>query len=196
MDKTLLNELCIKVCKYDDQNSFTRLFDGLYLKLYTFAFDIVGDKLQSEDIVADVFTWFWTNRKTLTITNALSYFYTATRNASLNQKKKKITQETISIEDLDIDALKYTYNPEIELISKEEVDKINEAIKALPERCRMILYLIRENRLKYKEVAQIMNISEKTVENQLAIAMKKITRSLDVDDQPRKKQVLYLFLLA
>lgn len=196
MDKTLLNELCIKVCKYDDQNSFTILFDGLYLKLYAFAFDIVGDKLQSEDVVADVFTWFWTNRKTLIVTNTLSYFYTATRNASLNLKKKKITQDMISIEDLDVDALKYTYNPEIELISKEEVDKINKAITDLPERCRMILYLIRENKLKYKEVAQVMGISEKTVENQLAIAMKKIARSLDIEDQPRKKQALYFFLFV
>ena len=64
------------------------------------------------------------------------------------------------------------------LISVEIVQRINKAINDLPPKCRLIFKLVKEDGLKYREAAEVMNISVLTVRNQLAIAIKKIAGSL------------------
>jgi RNA polymerase sigma-70 factor (ECF subfamily) len=64
--------------------------------------------------------------------------------------------------------------PESELISKELKEAIGRAIDHLPERCKLIFSLAKIEQLKYKEIAQILDISVKTIDNQLTIAIKKI----------------------
>jgi len=64
------------------------------------------------------------------------------------------------------------------MISSEMVEFIQKAIDALPAQCKLIFILIKENDFKYKEVAEILGISVKTVENHLAIALKKISASI------------------
>ncbi|WP_394803734.1 sigma-70 family RNA polymerase sigma factor [Niabella hibiscisoli] len=62
----------------------------------------------------------------------------------------------------------------MKLINKETLSEINAAINELPDRCRLIFKLIKEDGLKYAEVAQLLEISIKTVENQMSIAVKKL----------------------
>ena len=82
------------------------------------------------------------------------------------------------------------------MISNEEVTKINKAVAELPNQCRMILFLVRENNMKYKEVAQVLGISQKTVENQINIALKKIAAYLQIETDPIKQKALFVFMLA
>lgn len=192
MNKAELNELCIKICEQDDHAAFTLLFDYLYQRLFIFAQKLTKQKELSEDIVADTFTKFWTTRKNLKIKNVLSYLYTSTYNMTQTQiTQNYFYEQMISLEDISIDLAEYTCNPESELISKEELFKINSSIETLPPRCRMILFLTRESKLSYAEVALTLNISQKTVENQINIALKKIAKSLNIERDPERKKIVY-----
>jgi RNA polymerase sigma factor (sigma-70 family) len=67
------------------------------------------------------------------------------------------------------------------MITAEMMHKMQAAIDALPPRCKMIFKLIREDGLRYKEVAEILNISVNTIDAQMAIAVRKICQSLQID---------------
>ena len=194
MDKIELNKLCVKICEHDDQAAFTLLFDYLYHRLFIFVYKFTKQKQIAEDIVADTFTKFWVSRKNLTIQNVLSYLYTSAYNMTQTQiSQNHFHEQMVPIDEISIDLAEYVYNPESQLISKEEVLKINASIQTLPPRCQMILFLTRENKLTYAEVALTLNISQKTVENQINIALKKIAKALNIErDTERRKITLTL----
>ena len=194
MDKIELNKLCVKICEQDDQVAFTLLFDYLYHRLFVFVYKFTKQKQIAEDIVADTFTKFWATRKNLNIQNVLSYLYTSAYNMTQTQiTQNHFHEQMVPIDEISIDLAEYVYDPESELISKEEVIKINASIQTLPPRCQMILFLTRENKLSYAEVALTLNISQKTVENQINIALKKIAKSLNIErDHERRRIVLTL----
>ena len=192
-----LNELSKKICKDDDEIAFSKLFNYLYDRLYVFANKFVQNKESSEDIVADVFTKFWIGRKNTEIRNVLNYLYTSVYNAAISHINN-INQygKQVYLQEIEIELEEYTYNPELEMISNEEVDKINKAVAELPNQCRIILFLVRENNMKYKEVAQVLGISQKTVENQINIALRKIAIYLQIETDPIKQKALFVFMLA
>ena len=72
-------------------------------------------------------------------------------------------------------------DPEQLMITAEMMLRIQKAINELPTKCKMVFKMVKEDGLKYKEVAEIMSISVKTVENQLAIALRKIGTAVDFD---------------
>ena len=67
------------------------------------------------------------------------------------------------------------------MITADMVNKILEAVNQLPPRCKLVYKFIKEDGLRYKEVAAILNISVKTIDNQLAIALKKIGAAINVN---------------
>ena len=73
------------------------------------------------------------------------------------------------------------YNPEQLLITSEAVKKINFEIDKLPPRCKLIFKLVKEDRLRYNEIADLLNISVKTIDSQMAIALKKISSAINFD---------------
>ena len=68
--------------------------------------------------------------------------------------------------------------PEDDLISEETVNHINSAIEALPTKCKQAFKLVREDKMKYRDAAEVLGISVKTLENHLALAVKKIRSNL------------------
>src|SRR6185312_16018984 len=70
-------------------------------------------------------------------------------------------------------------SPEMELEKKELLFKMDQAISSLPKQCGIIFRLIKENGMKYKEVAEILNISHRTVHTQMLRAMKKMTKAME-----------------
>lgn len=169
------------------EQSFKALYDCYYKKLYHFAFAMVKTREAAEEIIEDVFIKIWNIRHSLAdVHNIKVYLYTATKNTSLNflakKAKENITQpfDCINIE------LAETNSPEELMITSELYKKIQQAIDALPPRCKIIFKLVREDKLKYKEVAEILNITVNTIDAQMAIAVKKIMSVLrsDIDYPP------------
>jgi RNA polymerase sigma-70 factor (family 1) len=168
-----------KIQEHDDQQSFKKLYQLLFFRLYQFAYSYVHSKESAEEVVNDVFLSLWQKRKTLdTINNINVYLYVAVKNASLNWLRKNKHVFTVSMDELATDHLHLVPNPELMLITRELQLHIREAIEQLPPRCKIIFKLIKEDGLSYKEVASILEVSVKTVDAQLYLALKKLSKIL------------------
>lgn len=168
--------LLYQIAENNDQTAFNELFKKYFNALVSFSSSILKDQFLAEEVVEDVFIKLWHNRRTLVaIKNFSHYIYTATKYSSINAIKNK---SAIFIEDIE-DVFTLTYrSPENALISNENIIEINNAINSLPPKCRLIFRLIKEEGLKYAEVAQLLQISVKTVESQMTIAMKRLSNLL------------------
>ena len=156
-------------------NSFTILYGQQYERLFRFALHFVPDHEDCEDILADVFVSIWENWDSLKkIDNLNSYLFTAIKNRCLKFLNKRNYFEEY-IEDLHIHLSIDHTTPEALLDSNEITGIIEDALNQLPQRCKLIFLMLKEDNLKYKEVADILGISEKTVQAQQIIAKKKLT---------------------
>lgn len=168
-----------KIQYHNDQQAFKQFYQLLFFKLYQFAYSYVHSKENAEEVVNDVFLNLWQKRTTLyTISNINVYLYVAVKNASLNYLRKNIQTLPLSIDDLTVHHIHLAPNPESILINHELQSRIRQAIDQLPPRCKIIFKLIKEDGLSYKEVASILEISVKTVDAQLYIALKKLSHIL------------------
>jgi RNA polymerase sigma-70 factor (ECF subfamily) len=164
--------------KEDDVQALKVLFDRYYADLCRYLTLLFKNKIVVEYIVQDLFVYLWENRHTLEITISLeSYLYSAGKFKALNQVRNAKRREEIHKTIFENQPL---YFKEVE--EKMEVEElesvISAAIETLPERCRQIFLLSREKDLSYKEIAHLLNISVNTVENQMAVALKKLRKIL------------------
>lgn len=152
--------------------AFEMLFKTYYQPLCRYANSYLKDPDGAEEIVQAAFIGFWEKRKTISIETSLkSYLYRAIRNACLNElkheqvKQKYFTNESLKEEAKSEPADHLAIHVELE-------DKIRAAIQTLPEQCRLIFTMSRFEELKYQEIADQLNLSVKTVENQMGKALK------------------------
>ena len=164
------------ICNNDDEKAFELLFHLLNNSLTKFCILYVNQREIAEEIVSDVFVKCWLNRKTLTeILNPETYLFVAVKNQSLNHIKKYSSIHLVQIEETNSVEFVNTYNPQREIENKELIFRMDKAITALPQQCRIVFRLIKEDGMKYKEVAEILNISPRTVQTQLFRAVKKLS---------------------
>ncbi|HEY6503239.1 MAG TPA: RNA polymerase sigma-70 factor [Chitinophagaceae bacterium] len=178
IDEQVLKAIAEKIAA-GDQPAFRLLFDYFAARLTEFARAILKSKEAATEVVDDVLVKVWKNRETLPLVgNIRVYLYTATKNTALNylscRAREVITEpfDHISIQ------LQDDQSPEQQMITEEILRKIHTAVDDLPPRCKMIFKLVREDGLKYKEVAEILKISVNTVDAQMVIAVKKISEAV------------------
>jgi len=170
-----------RIAHYDDQQAYKLLFTALYPYLYPFARALVKTKEPAEEIVSDVFIKVWEKRKELDkVDNLKLYLYVATRHIALNYLEKEKRKPTNAIDYFQhAELISVHLDPEQLLITADMMALLRKAVDQLPPKCKVIFKLVKEDGLKYKEVAEILGISVKTVENQLAIALHKLGNAVD-----------------
>ncbi len=165
---------------FDDTQAYKQLFLLFYPSLVHFAASILKSKESAEEIVSDVFIKIWQKRQHLDKVENLSfYLFTAVKNRCINQFNDFKNRAEIDISDVATEFKSLYHDPEQTLISAENIKQIREAIQELPPRCRLIFKLVKEEGLKYKEVAELLQLSVKTVENQMSLAFKKIGTAIN-----------------
>ena len=175
-------DLQYRIARLDDQQAYRELYTSLYSYLFGFAKTIVQSRESTEEVVSDVFIKLWERRKELEkIENLKVYLYVATRNIAFNYLDKQKRNSTNSIDDVEAEFTSIDFDPEQLLITADMLALIQKAIYQLPPKCKIIFKLAKEDGLKYREVAEVLNISVKTVENQLAIALYKIGTAVSFD---------------
>jgi RNA polymerase sigma-70 factor (family 1) len=181
LDANAVFELQHRIADYDDVVAYKKLFSNFFLPLKSFAKAILKSNELAEEVVSDVFMEIWSNRKNLkNIENLNVYLYICVRNASLKKLKQTQKASTVSLDDMQVDFASADPDAETNLVTQELYQKIETAINLLPQQCKIIFKLAKEDKLKYKEIAQILNISVKTIDHQLAIALKKIASVLQI----------------
>lgn len=175
IDTDRIKYLQDRIAHDNDQWAYKELFTSLYASLFHFAKTLVKAKEPAEEVVSDVFIKIWENRKDLgKVHNLKVYLYVSIRNTAYNYLDKQKRTATHPIADFAEDVPSIYFDPEQLLITADMLALIQLAVKQLPPKCQIIFKLIKEDGLKYREVAEILGISIKTVENQLAIALHKI----------------------
>lgn len=175
-----------RIAVYDDMRAYQQLYALLFSRLFRFSLSMVKSNEVAEEIVSDVFIKLWQMRNDLGKVVALKvYLYTITRNFSLNYITRQHKHKWESLDECGEDAFVTPITPEDQLISADMYNRIQEAIRQLPPQCRVIFQLVREDGLKYKEVAEVLQISVLTVRNQTAIATRKIAAALPANLLPQ-----------
>lgn len=153
---------------------FEQLFKTEYKPLCFFAFKYVKDLEIAREIVQEAFAGLWEKRETLDLNrNVKSYLTSAVHNRCLNYLRdtKKFNGNILNLENLDISDNPVTGDSLGLLIEAELHDKIEEAINELPDKCRAVFLLSKNENLKYREIAEQLNISVKTVEVHMSKAL-------------------------
>jgi RNA polymerase sigma-19 factor, ECF subfamily len=175
----------------NDETALKDLYDAFADKLFRFAYAIVHSKETSEEIIEDVFIKIWQKRSHIaTIENLAFYLFVTTRNISCNYLRKYNRKKDICLDELSLPYYYVNVSPEDLLITSETLQGINKAINELPSQCRIIFKLVKEDGLKYKDVAALLNLNIKTVENQMGIALKKLHASIELLLPAAKKSPL------
>jgi RNA polymerase sigma-70 factor (ECF subfamily) len=155
-------------------NGFEEMYRLHYKMLRVAVERIIADKDASHDIVQEVFLKLWKRRDELDlIGNKKAYLFRAVINDSI--KYLEVNKSKVSLYELNI---KSTDTSDSRLLSGELEKKIRLALNRLPPKCKAIFVLCRFENMKYKEIAQYLDVSLKTVENQMGIALKKMREEL------------------
>jgi len=166
--------------KKGNNAAFEILFRKYYAPITNFTASIVRDITVAEEIAQEVFLYIWEKREKIEIhTGFKSYIFSSAKNKSLNYLKLELPkhQATTDLENIQIGKMPVMADNETDLIKK----KIQYAIDQLPDKCRNIFVLSRYGGLTYKEIAEDLEISVKTVENQMTIALRKLKEALSED---------------
>lgn len=173
-----------RLTRFNDQAAYKELFTAFYPRLMPLAVGIIKSRQAAEEIVSDVFINIWQKRSRLEhISNLKIYLYTATRNTALNYRQREHPGQTINLDELPVELDTIPVNPEGMMITAEMKKLIQEAINQLPNRCKIIFKLVKEDELKYREAADLLQISVKTVEAQMTIALRRIGEVVRFDLQ-------------
>lgn len=175
---TTIRELQTQIACYGDEQAFSGLFRLLYDRLLRFCVQYVHSKEAAEEIVSDVFVKIWNRREELMkIDNLEVYLFVAAKNHSLNYLEQ---YSSLRITPLDsgLSQLSASVDPEKEMEWKEMQVKLDREVNRLPDQCRKVFKLIKEEGFKYKDVAVILNISPRTVETQLFRAIRRLNEAV------------------
>jgi len=177
------------------EDAYRDLFFHVYTPLYRFALSIIKSHEAAEEIVLDVLLKVWQQHKRLAqIEQIRLYLYVAIKNTALNYQAKASKNLLERLEDHPVEWPATSAGPEELFLTAEMQRRIQLAVQQLPPRCRVIYQLIREYGLKHKEVAELLGLSQKTVEAQMGIALKKIAETLAPQmDRPIKPQARHKF---
>jgi len=165
--------------KLGDEQAFELFFRKYYVRLCAFANKFLNNPEEAKEIVQDVFSKIWEGRDAIDPEYSLkSYVFKIAQNLSINKLRR------IKVESTYAEIYKLVYIEHLEfsahesLLAKELEENMNQAVMKLPTECRKVFELSRIEGLKYKEIADTLNISVKTVEAQMSKALKSLRLEL------------------
>ena len=179
------DQITFALIKNGDEEAFEKMFKQYYVQLTAFAHTYMHDIDLAESLVQNVFVKLWEKRKQYEINSLKSYLMIAVRNNCHNELKRKQHERDLKLSvrpDDIIENANYSDSGTLE--------RINQTIEKLPEQRKRIFKLNRLDGLKYREIAEKLNISPKTVEAQMGKALKFLRENL----LELKKQVYSILL--
>jgi RNA polymerase sigma-70 factor (family 1) len=164
----------LALLRLDDRKAFEMLYNKYSPKIYHVAYNLFRDKAICEDLVQELFIDLWTKRNNLNISSLEWYLKVAIKNRVLMYiRTKKATLDLSAIA-----MLTEKYTADSKLLQNDISTILKNNVERLPEKCRQIFTLSRKEYLSNKEIASRLNISIKTVENQMTIALRYLRAGL------------------
>lgn len=172
-----ISEALKQIKEQDSETAFRYIYDVSYERIFRTAYYYVKEDESAREIAIDVLASLWNRRKTMIIpTDFMAYCFIATKNMALNHlRKTKLDQH----EEIDEASASHDNTPEQKIIDEELFAQYERALYALPERCREIFTMIKEDGMTYAQVAEQLDISPKTVDAQIQKATKQIRSAIE-----------------
>ena len=170
--KTYSDVELLALCKAGDETGFSEIYDRYWAVLYRHAYKLLKEKPTAQDVVQEVFVMLWDKIPNLELQGSLSsYLYTTVRNKILNViQKEKIHERYITSFGHFIERSETVTDHRIrEQMLRERIER---EVAHLPTKMRHVFELSRTQHLSYKEIAQELNLSDKTVKKQVSNAIK------------------------
>lgn len=181
------SEKLVVALKQGDELAFEFLFNRYYKSLVAFITTYTRSTELSEDIVQQSFILLWNKKEDLQLKGSpKNYLYTIAYNQFVDHYRKSKRKNDF-LEEFRLEFLRNSIDENEELLEKR-IEKLKIIIQKLPPKCKRILIMSRQQGLKYKEIADKLNISPRTVEEQVRIAFKKIRKAFEEDN-------LFLFFM-
>lgn len=160
-----------------DADAFTEIYNAYWEKLLAIAYNRLSDLQAAEDIVQDVFASLWHHREDAAITNAGAYLATAVKYKILDRaRREKLLRQYQQLYGATVPLA--AASPEASLQYKHIQELYQREVNNLPEKCQLIFRYSREQGMPVKKIAQELNISPKTVENQITKALHHLKDSI------------------
>jgi RNA polymerase sigma-70 factor (ECF subfamily) len=171
-DLQTIREHLKRIALYDSHSDFQVVYNYYYHKLFRQALYYFNNPDIAQEVTADVFVAIWQARKVLDkVDNPDAYFFIALKHARAKYVERRYQNQP----ELFTDQLPETTSgtrADSELLDEELQEKYRVAFQKLPPRCAEVFRLVREEKKKYAEAAQLLNISIKTIDNQMNKAVK------------------------
>ena len=179
MEPKQVKTLLVRIAQGDEE-AFGLLFNFYYPKLIQLALAFVPGIVAAQEVVSDLFYKILKNPSTLEHVKEFdNYIFLAVKNQSFTYlKKNKRLAIFDSIHQKEDYILPDYKNPENSLLSDELFQLVSKVVNDLPPKRKAIFQLVKEEGKKYKEVAEILGISIKTVELQMSLALKLLRKSV------------------
>lgn len=168
-----------RVAYASDEQAYKKLFYHFYKPLCRFAYSVVKNSEDVEEIVSDVLLKIWLMEERLGMVEELpTYLYKATKNSCLNYLQSAAHKKELVTDGLSDNMPELFFeNPSGE---RSEVQLLLEkAVNDLPPKCQMVFRLIKETGMSHRQVMEVLDISQNTIETQMRIALKKIREQLN-----------------
>ena len=171
-------ELLIRLIE-GDAKAFETIYFAYVERVYYFACRYLDNSGDAEEIVQEVFTKMWENRKNINVEMSFSgYLLTTTKNTIFNEHRKKVNHQTYCTYIIQY-LQRHMHNVEREIEYKDLMELVNNTVETLPAKRREIFKLGRIQGLSYKEISKKLSITEKTIETHMRLALRDIKRVLE-----------------
>ena len=175
------------------EDLFEQVFKSHFKSLHSYACTIMRDPMPAEEIVQNIFLKLWEKKEEITIKENISvYLYRAVHNESLNYLRHRKVRSAYQSYAMRQHKQTEQEKPAEKVVMKELEKRLEIALQELPEQCRTIFQLSRYEDLKYREIADKLGLSVKTIENQMGKALKLLRLKL-VDFLPTILLFITLF---
>ncbi|MFN0291970.1 RNA polymerase sigma factor [Pedobacter helvus] len=178
IDHNVDDQYLLTQMKGDDESAFHLLYDRYWEQVYNAAYKRLKDADYAKDITQDIFLQLWSRRKELQIAFVPSYLYMSVRNNVFKWMEKE--QRFTTIPDLLACLEQRSDRADVELLRKEFMAKYEAMVNSLPAAQQTIFKLRFHEDLSTKEIAEKLNISRKTVQNQLGKSVGQLRDALDL----------------
>lgn len=160
-------------------DAFEQIYQSYWSELYSYAYNILRDKAVCEEIVQEIFFSLWTKRRELQITHSIrAYLFTAVKFQTLNYIKSEKLKRNYAASYGDFKKILFDNSNEENIHLADLKNLVENEVSKLPEKCQQIFRMSRNEHHSIKNIADLLNISHKTVENQLSKALKQLRSSL------------------
>ena len=189
----MTDQALLALLKGDDEKAMERIFDAYYPYLVNTAYHVLMDEHQAKDLVQDTLFHFWSKRETLSIEGSLkAYLRKAVVNRSIDQIRRK-KRFGVPEEFTDFNQTDGNVSTQEVLETSDLESTILAAVDSLPERCKLIFSLSRFEDMSHAQIAEQLDISKKTIENQMTKALKTIRLAIQQYEKLTILIMIYFF---